>query len=60
MFPIKATVFPLLTQETDLDPDMFCDSGEFSSPIKDCGGRDFCECIHVLRVDLGDTVEVKI
>ena len=51
---------PLLSQENDTDPDLFCDSGEFSPPIRDCGGRDFCECIHVLRVNLGDVVEVRV
>ena len=58
--PYQATVSPLLTQETDSDPELFCDSGEFSSPVKDCGGRDFCECIHVLRVELGAIVEVSV
>ena len=55
----QTTVSPLLSQEADTDPDLFCDSGEFSAPIRDCGGRDFCECIHVLRVNLGDVVEVS-
>ena len=51
---------PLLSQESDLNPDDFCDSGNFQPPKADCGGEDFCECHHVLRVDLGDVVELVL
>ena len=48
---------PLLSQERDVDPKLYCDSGEYSMPVKDCG-KDYCECIHILKVDVGDVVEV--
>ena len=48
---------PLLSQERDVDPNLYCDSGEYSKPVRDCG-KDYCQCIHLLKVDLGDIVEV--
>ena len=48
---------PLLSQEREVDPKLYCDSGEYSLPVKDCG-KDYCECIHLLKVDVGDIVEV--
>ena len=27
---------------------------------KDCGDSDFCECVHVLRVGLGEVVELVL
>ncbi|TRY73881.1 hypothetical protein TCAL_12804 [Tigriopus californicus] len=46
---------PVLTQESGIDPDSFCDDETLKT--RDCGESEFCECIYVLRVDLNDIVE---
>ena len=44
---------PLLTQSQNAP---FCD--EDSIKGLDCKGQDFCRCTHILKVDLGDVVEI--
>lgn len=45
----------MLTQESGLDPKLFCDDETLKT--RDCGESEFCECIYVLSVDLNDIVE---
>ena len=49
---------PLLTQEQDVDKDMFCNDTHLE-PDKHCSGG-FCECLHVVEVGLNDVVEMFI
>ncbi|XP_060065140.1 uncharacterized protein LOC132545474 [Ylistrum balloti] len=44
---------PPLTQFHDIPQEMFCNTDTVK---KNCS-EEFCECIHTLKVDLGDTVE---
>ena len=46
---------PLLTQSEVAD---FCD--EKSLQHLDCKGKDFCQCTHLLQVELGDVVEIVL
>ncbi len=59
-FFFQFPVSPLLSQESDIDSAHFCDSSDFQPPRADCGGEDFCECYHVLRVNLDDIVELVL
>lgn len=51
---LKVPPSTLLTQGQDVK---FCNEQALSES-KDCDGEDWCECPHVLEVDLGDVVEI--
>ena len=57
-FSLKATASPLLSQESEIDPFDLCTSPRFMQ--KDCGGKDLCECLHIISVGLGDVVELVL
>jgi len=59
-FDIETLKSPLLSQEMDLDPKLFCNTSyttnaELCDPATDENG---CACFHVLHVDVGDLVEI--
>lgn len=59
-FDLETLGSPLLSQDFDLDPKMFCDTsytreGTLCNPETDENG---CKCFHVLHVDIGDVVEL--
>ncbi|ETN61043.1 multicopper oxidase [Anopheles darlingi] len=49
--------FPLLTQPEEIDESMFCTNG--TRPAR-CADRQLCTCIHRLKIELGDLVELYI
>ncbi|XP_035911110.1 laccase-2-like [Anopheles stephensi] len=49
--------FPLLTQPDQIDESMFCD--EHQRPAR-CSDRQLCNCIHRVKIELGDLVELYI
>jgi hypothetical protein len=46
---------PLLTQADDVDPDLLCRK---ETPPLRCLGLPICECVHVIDLPLGATVEL--
>ncbi|XP_050391228.2 uncharacterized protein LOC126810253 isoform X2 [Patella vulgata] len=47
---------PILTQHDDVPEELYCDKDTIQ---KNCT-EEFCQCIHRLKVDLGDTVEIVL
>lgn len=48
---------PLLTQEHDVPSDLMCQA---DTPPPRCQGTPFCECVHVVDLPLGATVELVL
>ncbi|XP_021934112.1 laccase-1-like [Zootermopsis nevadensis] len=46
---------PLLTQAEDVNPDLLCQQ---ETPPSRCQGSPICECVHVIDLPLGATVEL--
>jgi len=53
---LTTPVSPLLTQFTELDPNMICNSATLNQK-KHCKGG-FCHCYHIEKIELGDTVDM--
>lgn len=49
--------FPLLTQPDQIDESMFCTS---ETRPQRCADRKLCTCIHRIKIELGDVVELYI
>jgi len=59
-FDLNSLKAPLLSQEDDQDPSLFCDEsytkeGQLCDPLLD---RNSCTCTHILQVETGDVVDL--